>query len=42
MPWDKKHVTAIIEVLKKRFNNLSAIELVNLAMDICQAIEDTK
>jgi hypothetical protein len=34
---DRKMVLAVVEVLKKRFSNLSATELVTLAMDILDA-----
>ncbi len=37
---DRKMTLAVIEVLKKRFNNLSASELVTLAMDILDAAND--
>lgn len=38
-PLGVKALRAIIPVLKKRFNNLTAEELVNLAADIIEAIE---
>ena len=38
----KSEVLAVIEVLKKRFNSLNAVELVALAYEILEAIDNAK
>lgn len=38
----KKEIEAIVAVLKKRFNNLGASELISLAFEIHEAIENAR
>mgnify|MGYP001576965364 FL=1 len=38
----KSEVLAVIEVLKKRFNSLNAVELVALAYEILEAVGNAK
>jgi hypothetical protein len=38
----RDEIQAIVEVLKKRFNNLGASELVSLAFQIHEAIETVR
>jgi hypothetical protein len=37
--YNKQMIMAVVEVLKKRFNNLTALELISLAHDILDALE---
>lgn len=37
---ERERMRKVTEVLKKRFNNLSATELMNLAFDILEALDN--
>lgn len=42
MTFTQAQVKAVAEILKKKFQNLSALELIDLAYTILQAAEDAK
>lgn len=42
MSYSKEEIQAVVKVLKSRFNNLTAEQLIDMAFEILKAIEEAK